>query len=625
MRPVLSLKLLGGFELFDGAGAQIVLRRKKAIALLAYLAIRDGRPQYRQVIAGFLWGDSDDRRARVSLRQTLAILKRALAPRANEALDIGEELIRLRPELISLDVAEVRSLAKSNPTCASQRLNTLYDGPLLGDFVTNEDGFDRWLAAERARIEQAVVTLLRNDLQTRIGFADTEAAVQIARQLLSIDPTLEDVHRELMRLYAARGQHDRAMRQYHACRTALHIELDVAPDPDTQRLHRALRSSYGAFPVIHGPGEMPPPDLAVQQFATPDDTKQASMLRLEIVRCLAGWNTFATRETGAVADFRLAGILQRVGDRQWAVVRLIDEIRDRILWAERFDHGDLGSHDAFEVLARRIAAAVACEIEIRIPKLAFRVNSEPPAWRLYRQAVGERLIRNEPSTLKARSLFRQALENEPRFARALSGFAGATIFATSQGWLKGRRVYIGEALAAAQLAVSLEPRDAAIGVTHACALLHACNHDGALAESLRSLELNPCNPMAHAHYGVTLQTTGYSERAVESLETASILAPRNDPQASPIRTWYARALTGAGCFAEAAKEAATQVRRLPDHGESYLALASSLLHCGDRLGAREVASACERNIPGFVLHRLRYRECRTEKDELHLTAGFRSA
>jgi DNA-binding SARP family transcriptional activator len=61
-----------------GAGPMLVLTRKKAQALLAYLAVEPGEAHLRDKLAALLWGDSSDQQARHSLRQTLLALKQAL-------------------------------------------------------------------------------------------------------------------------------------------------------------------------------------------------------------------------------------------------------------------------------------------------------------------------------------------------------------------------------------------------------------------------------------------------------------------------------------------------------------------------------------------------------------------
>ena len=67
-----------------------------------------------------------------------------------------------------------------------------------------------------------------------------------------IDPLHEEVHRALMRLFAAGGRRQQALEQYHQLRQALSRDLEAEPDPQTGRLYRAL---------LRGEVDPDPPEL----------------------------------------------------------------------------------------------------------------------------------------------------------------------------------------------------------------------------------------------------------------------------------------------------------------------------------------------------------------------------
>src|SRR5260370_9544339 len=80
----LQLSLLGAAEaVLDGR--PIVFRTKKALALLAYLALHPG-PHPREGLADLLWPDADVARAPASLRTALNYIRQALGPRAEPPL-----------------------------------------------------------------------------------------------------------------------------------------------------------------------------------------------------------------------------------------------------------------------------------------------------------------------------------------------------------------------------------------------------------------------------------------------------------------------------------------------------------------------------------------------------------
>ena len=71
----LDLKLLGGFAARLGSGQPIQIAGKKNQALLAYLALNEGKKVSREKLIGLLWSDRGEAQGRNSLRQALAALK----------------------------------------------------------------------------------------------------------------------------------------------------------------------------------------------------------------------------------------------------------------------------------------------------------------------------------------------------------------------------------------------------------------------------------------------------------------------------------------------------------------------------------------------------------------------
>ena len=74
---MIRLALFGGFTLSGEDGAAVVIASRKCRALLAFLALQP-RPVPRERLAGLLWGDGPEARARGSLRQALTTLRHEL-------------------------------------------------------------------------------------------------------------------------------------------------------------------------------------------------------------------------------------------------------------------------------------------------------------------------------------------------------------------------------------------------------------------------------------------------------------------------------------------------------------------------------------------------------------------
>ena len=117
----LRLNLLGGFEARLGTATSVILARRKAQALLAYLALQPGQVHLRDKLAALLWGESMDGQARQSLRQALLAIKQALPRHAGEILTIRTDTVKLNDAAVDVDVAAFeRLLTRGTPEALSE-------------------------------------------------------------------------------------------------------------------------------------------------------------------------------------------------------------------------------------------------------------------------------------------------------------------------------------------------------------------------------------------------------------------------------------------------------------------------------------------------------------------------
>src|SRR5262245_34479438 len=99
----LSLRLLGDFQARLGVGPPLRLRTRKTQALLAYIALPPGQPHSRDKLAALLWGDRSQAQARSRLRESLFVLRRALAPADPPCLVLGSEAVAITAEAVDVD------------------------------------------------------------------------------------------------------------------------------------------------------------------------------------------------------------------------------------------------------------------------------------------------------------------------------------------------------------------------------------------------------------------------------------------------------------------------------------------------------------------------------------------
>ncbi|MER8967296.1 alpha/beta fold hydrolase [Mesorhizobium sp. M0159] len=245
------LYLLGGFD-FAGDAAIVPALSRKARAMVAYLALQSGHGQSREKLATLLWGVNGETQARMSLRQAVSTVRKAMqASGGGQFLTEGDK-ISLHVDGLDFDVARFEALAASlQPDNLEQALH-VYRGDLLDGFGLKEEAFEDWLRIERERLRAMAVAALDRLLAHYCATSDAASCVRVATRLLAMEPLREDIHRTLMRAYVAQGRVNLALKQYESCRDALRRQLDLRPESETRKLYedlRARRTSDAAFPT----------------------------------------------------------------------------------------------------------------------------------------------------------------------------------------------------------------------------------------------------------------------------------------------------------------------------------------------------------------------------------------
>src|SRR5215469_12756694 len=106
----LRLALLGGFEARSDSGLSLAISRKKAQMLLAYLALHPTQAHLRDKLATLLWDDAPAEQARLSLRQMLFAIRRALP---FDPMLLDADSVAVAAEGMTVDVSEFEQLARS--------------------------------------------------------------------------------------------------------------------------------------------------------------------------------------------------------------------------------------------------------------------------------------------------------------------------------------------------------------------------------------------------------------------------------------------------------------------------------------------------------------------------------
>lgn len=232
---MLRVRLFGAFAL-DSRGVALPLpERRRACALLGWLALHPGmRP--RSEVAGRFWPDVLDSSARKSLRTELVAVRHALGAAGTPALVATREMIGLVGDGVFVDAREYERLVREGRL---EDAVDLCDGELL-------PGLDaEWVYEARESHRHRFGDVLERLAADAEAAGSLKDAVRISRRRVALDPLLEEAHRELIRRLIAAGEVSAARVAYDDLARRLRAELHVGPSKDTRRLLDAIYASGG--------------------------------------------------------------------------------------------------------------------------------------------------------------------------------------------------------------------------------------------------------------------------------------------------------------------------------------------------------------------------------------------
>jgi predicted ATPase/DNA-binding SARP family transcriptional activator len=253
---------LFGAPRLEQHGLPVALRRTKALALLAYLAVT-GQPHGRETVLALLWPEFDDASARNNLRRELSLLRstlgddllatdrRQIAWGAPEQLWVDVEAFRAH-----LAAAQQLPPATAEWAAALEAAVALAEAEFLAGFSLPDSApFEEWQFFQRESLRQQLAEALAALVDWQRAAANYSAAIAYARRWLALDQLHEPAQRALIALYALDGRHAAALRQYEVCVQLLAHELGVAPEPETQALlaavkERRLAPASAPMPVV---------------------------------------------------------------------------------------------------------------------------------------------------------------------------------------------------------------------------------------------------------------------------------------------------------------------------------------------------------------------------------------
>ena len=561
----LQLQLLGLFALRHASRAFHSLP-KKAQALLAYLAMQNGRGVPREKLAELLWGHSGGEQARRSLRQCLMSVRAGLEAGGECALTADGESVSLAAgSVIAVDVMAFEALAASNNARDLDAACTLYQGEFLTGLQIASEPFVEWVLVERRRVASVMSDVLYRLAGGHAQAGEIERAIPVAERLTAFDLLREDGHRLLMQLLSTAGRRSAALEQYARCVDLLRRDLGVSPEAGTTRLAEAIRNSGAiAGPTVPQPADTRPlsratsakpalalpdkPSIALLPFSNlsgnPDQDYFADGIaedltialgRIPWLFVIASSSTWSyrghapdVRRVGAElgVQYVLRGSVRRSERRLRIVVQLADALDGRHIWSDRFE----GDVDDVFAIQDRVTAQVSGSIAPALQTAEIdRARRKPPeslnAYDLYLRAV-PRFRANLAENCEALRLLSKAIAIDPAYGAAY-GFASRCYqFQKLLGWAPPMDAQLEEGVRLGHLAADIGRNDSeALWMAgHALSQLSGEVELG-LALIERSLVLNPNSANAWISSCGVRSYLGESKMAIEHFGRADRLNP----------------------------------------------------------------------------------------------------
>lgn len=258
-------------------GRQLIRRNDSSVALqpaiqefLAFLLLNRHRQFHRSLLTGHFWGGANEHQARRCLSTALWRLRRELEPDgtpqgtfilARESGEIGFNCqssywldVSSFEEKVTFGLRHSPTEMNPDEVEALREATALYRGDLL------EGLYSDWVLIHRERLRSQYVKCLNQLMRYHRARHEYDQSLTYGEQILQIDPLRETTHREMMHLYASKGERSRAIQQYQRCHQTLLQELGIQPMTETQALyHRLFSSSTEDTGAVNAAAQ---PDLA---------------------------------------------------------------------------------------------------------------------------------------------------------------------------------------------------------------------------------------------------------------------------------------------------------------------------------------------------------------------------
>jgi DNA-binding SARP family transcriptional activator len=255
-----EIRLLGPFIVRRADGSVVASsdwRTQRAVELLRLLALTPDESVDAEALAGQLWPDVPESKARASLRTATYHLRRVLGDEHVERRGAGLALVGVWVDVqaYATKAAEVDAAHRAHEHAATVALAREAEALYVDDLDVREA--PPALVEEAARLVRLRGTVLLQGAEAAARLGWMRDALELAQPAHAADPHSERAARVLMRALAGLGEVQEALAVFERQSHELRHALGVDPSPQTRALH--LQVLTGMSPVSAADDAAPGP------------------------------------------------------------------------------------------------------------------------------------------------------------------------------------------------------------------------------------------------------------------------------------------------------------------------------------------------------------------------------
>lgn len=248
----LTINLLGPVNIYRDAErpfAPDAWTTRRARDIFCCVATSKHRRVAKDVLIDIFWEDEDPASVEKNFHPTISHIRKALnsrQPFKQNFLIFRDGAYQLNPELsytidteeFELSVTEAEKAKREKDTEklreSLERANALYRGEFL------EGSYDNWVEERRQFYREQHLRMIGALAKLSFSERSWAAVIKICDQILACDPFREDVHRLIMKTFAAQGKPASVKKHFDEMSKLMKTELGIEPAAETRKIYKDL-------------------------------------------------------------------------------------------------------------------------------------------------------------------------------------------------------------------------------------------------------------------------------------------------------------------------------------------------------------------------------------------------